>query len=107
MLPAEDAELKKHLNAYLASEQIEPAQSPFGAGVLFARKKDATLRLCINYRSLNNITVKDKYHLPRIDEMLDNMAGCRFFSKMDLHQGYHQIRIKPQYIHKMAFQTKY
>ena len=107
MSPAEDAELKKQLDAYLAAGQIEPAQSPFGAGVLFARKKDATLRLCIDYRSLNNITVKDKYPLPRIDEILDNMAGCRYFSKMDLHQGYHQIRIKPQDIPKTAFQTKY
>ena len=93
MAPAEDAELKKQLDAYLAAGQIEPAQSPFGAGVLFARKKDGSLRLCIDYRALNAITVKDKYPLPRIDEILDNMQGCTVFSKLDLHQGYHHIRV--------------
>lgn len=107
MSPAEDTELKTQLEAYLAAGQIEPAQSPFGAGVLFARKKDGSQRLCIDYRGLNVITVKDKYPLPRIDEILDNMAGCRVFSKMDLHSGYHQIRIKPEDIFKTAFQTKY
>ena len=71
MSPAEDVELKKQFDAYLAAGQIEPAQSPFGAGLLFARKQDATLILCIDYRSLNNITVKDKCSLPRIDAILE------------------------------------
>ena len=107
MAPAEDAELKKQLDAYLAAGQIEPAQSPFGAGVLFARKKDGSLRLCIDYRALNAITVKDKYPLPRIDEILDNMQGCTVFSKLDLHQGYHQIRVHYEHVSRTAFQTKY
>ena len=105
--PAEDAELQKQLTAYLAAGQIEPARSPFGAGVLFARKKDGTLRLCIDYRELNKITLKDKYPLPRIDELLDNMAGSRYFSKLDLQQGYHQIRVKKEHIPRTAFQTRY
>ena len=105
--PAEDAELKKQLDAYLQAGQIEPARSPFGAGVLFARKKDGTMRMCIDYRALNNITQKDKYPLPRIDEMLDNMAGAEFFTKLDLQQGYHQIRVKAEHIPRTAFQTRY
>ena len=80
MSPTEEAELKKQLDAYLAAGQIEPARSPFGAGVLFAKKKDGTQRLCIDYRALNKITQKDKYPLPRIDELLDNLAGSRYFT---------------------------
>lgn len=63
--------------------------------------------MCVDYRGLNNITVKDKYPLPRIDEILDNMSGCSVFSKMDLHQGYHQIRVFPEHVERTAFQTKY
>ena len=100
--PAEDAELKKQLDAYLKAGQVEPARSPFGAGVLFARKKDGSMRMCIDYRALNNITQKDKYPLPSIDELLDNMAGAEFFTKMDLQQGYHQIRVKPEHVPRTA-----
>ena len=88
-------------------DRLNQHRAHLGQAYYSPEKQDATLRLCIDYRSLNNITVKDKYPLPRIDEILDNMAGCRYFSKMDLHQGYHQIRIKPQDIPKTAFQTKY
>jgi hypothetical protein len=76
MAPAEEKELKAQLESYLAAGHIEPARSPFGAGVLFARKKDGTLRMCIDYRSLNKITKKDKYPIPRIDEILDGFAGA-------------------------------
>ena len=86
MAPDEDRELRAHLDKYLAAQQIEPAKSPFGEGVLFARKKDNTLRLCIDYRALNRITVQDKYPLPRIDEMLDEMIGSSWFSKLDIQQ---------------------
>ena len=106
MAPAEDLELKKQLDAYKKAEQIEPATSPFGAGVLFARKKDGSMRLCIDYRGLNNITVKDKYPLPRIDEMLDNMRGSRCFTKLDIQQGFHQIRVHQEHVSRTAFQTK-
>jgi len=107
LFPAEDTELKMQLEAYLQSGQIEPARSPFGAGVLFARKKDGNLRFCIDYRALNTITVKDKYPLPRIDELLDNIAGTEYFTKMDLQQGYHKIRVKPKHVQRTAFQTKF
>ena len=107
MSPMEDVELKKQIDTYLEAGQIEAAKSPFGAGVLFAKKKDGTQRLCIDYRALNKITQKDKYPLPRIDELLDNMSGCEFFTKMDLQQGYHQIRIKPEHVPRTAFQTKF
>ena len=107
MAPAEDLELKKQLDAYLKADQIEPAKSPFGAGVLFARKKDGAMRLCIDYRGLNAITVKDRYPLSRIDEMLDNMRRASFFTKLDLQQGFHQIRVHPDHVPRTAFQTKY
>ena len=87
LYPAEEIELKRQLEAYLQAGQIEPSRSLFGAGVLFARKKDGSLRLCIDYRALNNITLKDKYLLTRIDELLDNTAGAEYFTKMDLQQG--------------------
>ena len=74
MSPLEETELKKQLDGYLEAGQIEPARSPFGAGVLFAKKRDGSMRLCIDYRALNKITVKDKYPLPRIDELLDQLA---------------------------------
>ena len=103
----EEIQLKRQLEAYLQAGQIEPARSTFGAGVLFARKNDGTLRLCIYYRALNNITHKDTYPLPRIDELLDNMAGAEYFTKMDLQQGYHKIRVKPEHVQQTAFQTKF
>ena len=107
MAPDEEKELKSQLDKYLAAGQIERARSPFGAGVLFARKKDGTLRLCIDYRALNKITKMDKYPLPRIDEMLDEMRGAHIFSKLDLQQGYHQIRVVPEHIERTAFNTKF
>ena len=73
MSPPEEQELKKQLDAYISAGQIEPARSPFGAGVLLAKKKDGSQRLCIDYRALNKITQKDKYPLPRIDEILDQL----------------------------------
>ena len=76
----------------------DPAQSPFGAGVLFARKKDGGMRLCIDYRGLNSITIEDKYPIPRIDEQLDEFAACSVFSKLYLASGYHQLRILKEHI---------
>jgi len=80
MSPLEEIELKKQLDAYLASGQIERARSPFGAGVLFADKNDGSKRLCIDYRALNKITFKDKYPLPRIDELLDHLSPGILFT---------------------------
>ena len=86
---------------------IRPSVSPWGAPVLFVKKKDGSLRLYINYRKLNQVTVKNKYPLPRIDDLFDQLSWARVFSKIDLRLGYHQLRIKPEDILKIAFRTRY
>ena len=93
--PEELAELKKQIDDYLAAGWIEPSRSPYGAGVLFARKKDGGLRLCIDYRALNKNSQADSYPMPRIDELLDELKGATVFSKMDMRQGFHKIRLIP------------
>ena len=72
---------------------IQPSKSPFGAPILFVKKKDGTMRMCVDYRALNNITIKNSYPLPRVDELFDRLQGAKYFSKIDLRSGYHQIRI--------------
>ena len=86
---------------------IEPSTSPFGAGVLFVPKANVKLRLCVDYRPLKAITVTDVYPLPRIDEMIDRAWKSKYFSKLDLHSGFHQIRIVPEHRESTAFKTKY
>jgi hypothetical protein len=101
------AELKKQLVELEAAGFIRPSKSPFGAPILFVKKKDGTMRMCIDYRALNRITVKNSYPLPRVDELFDRLQGARYFSKIDLRSGYHQIRIAPEDVPKTAFRTRY
>ena len=82
---------------------IRPSTSPWGALILFAKKKDKTLRLCMNYRQLNRVTIKNKYPLPRIDDFFDQLRGAQVYSKIDLCIGYHQLRVREADIPKMAF----
>lgn len=107
MSPAELDELKKQLDQLLASGFIQPSKSPFGAPILFVKKKDGSMRMCVDYRALNGITIKNSYPLPRIDELFDRLQGAKVFSKIDLRSGYHQIRIHPDDVPKTAFRTRY
>ena len=86
---------------------IRPSVSPWGAPVLFVKKKDGTMRLCIDYRQLNKVTIKNRYPLLRIDDLFDQLQGASVFSKIDLRSGYHQLKIKEMDILKTAFRTRY
>ena len=105
--PSELDELRKQLADLTAHGFIEPSKSPYGAPVLFVKKKGGELRMCVDYRALNKITVKNKYPLPRIDELFDRLHGAKYFSKIDLRSGYHQVRIHPSDVPKTAFRTRY
>jgi hypothetical protein len=107
MTPKELAELKVQLNELLDKGYIRPSSSPWGCPALFVKKKDQSLRLCVDYRHLNAITVKNKYPLPRIDILFDQLTGARVFSKVDLRSGYHQIKIRSEDVPKTAFSTRY
>jgi len=100
-------ELQIHLEELLKKGYIRPSVSPWGAPVLFVKKKDGTLRLCIDYRQLNKATVKNKYPLPRIDDLFDQLRGAKVSLKIDLRSGYHQIRIKNEDISKTTFRIRY
>ncbi|KAL5564996.1 hypothetical protein UlMin_028160 [Ulmus minor] len=107
MAPAELKELQIQLQELLDKGFIRPSYSPWGAPVLFVKKKDGTLRMCIDYRELNKLTIKNKYPLPRIDDLFDQLKGAANFSKIDLSSGYHQLRIKDNDVPKTAFRTRY
>jgi hypothetical protein len=100
-------ELKKQLTELQEAGYIHPSSSPWGAPVLFVQKKDGSPRMCVDYRSLNDVTIKNKYSLPRIDDLFDQMRGARVFSKIDLRSGYHQMKIRPSDIPKTTFSTRY
>jgi hypothetical protein len=100
-------ELKKQLTELQEAGYIRPSSSPWGAPVLFVQKKDGSQGMCVDYRTLNDVTVKKKYMLPRIEDLFDQMRGARVFSKIDLRSGYHQMRIRPSDIPKTAFSTRY
>jgi hypothetical protein len=95
------------LEELLNKGYICPSVSPWGALMFFVNKKDGTLRLCIDFRQLNKVTIKNKYPLPMIGDLFDQLKGARIFSKIDLRSGYHQVRIKEEYIIKTVFRTRY
>jgi hypothetical protein len=107
MPPAELAELKKQLQELLDKGFIHPSTSPRGCPALFVKKKDESLRLCFDYRPLNAVTIKNKYPLPCIDVLFNQLVGAKVFSKIDLRYGYHQIKIRASDIPKTAFSTRY
>ncbi|WRX25690.1 Reverse transcriptase domain - like 10 [Theobroma cacao] len=107
MASAELKELKVQLQELVDKGFICPSTSPWGAPILFVKKKDGTLRLCIDYLQLNRMTIKNKYLLLRIDDLFDQLQGATMFSKVDLRFGYHQLRIKEQDVPKTAFRTRY
>ena len=98
--PEELKELNDQLKELLDKGFIRPSTSPWGAPVLFVKEKDGSLRLCIDYRQLNKVTIKNKYPLPRIYDLFDQLQGARYFSKIDLRSGYHQLRIRSEDVPK-------
>nr|GFC44255.1 putative reverse transcriptase domain-containing protein [Tanacetum cinerariifolium] len=107
MASIELKELKDQLQELLEGGFIRPSVSPWGAPVLFVKKKDGSMRLCIDYRELNKITIRNRYPLLRIDDLFDQLQGAMHFSKSDLRSGYHQLRVKEQDISKTAFCIRY
>ncbi|GJP41219.1 hypothetical protein CLOM_g889 [Closterium sp. NIES-68] len=100
-------ELQQQLDYLLTKGFIRPSTSPYAAPILFTPKKDGGFRMCIDYRALNLITIKSRYPIPRADDLLDQLRGAKFFSKIDLRGGYHQIRVAAEDCHKTAFRTRY
>ena len=99
--------LKTQLHELLDKGFVQPSVSPWGAPVLFVKKKDGTLRMCIDYRQINKVAVKNKYPLPRIEDLFIQLKGASVFSKIDLRSGYYQLRVKDVDVPKTAFRTRY
>ncbi|GJR01191.1 putative reverse transcriptase domain-containing protein [Tanacetum coccineum] len=107
LAPSELKELSEQLKELSDKGFIRPSSSPWGAPVLFVKKKDGSFRMCIDYRELNKLTVKNRYPLPRIDDLFDQLQGSSVYSKIDLRSGYHQLRVREEDIPKTAFRTRY
>ncbi|GKC38504.1 putative reverse transcriptase domain-containing protein, partial [Tanacetum coccineum] len=107
LTPSKLEELSGQLKELQDKVFIRPRSSPWGASVLFVKKKDGSFRMCIDYRELNKLTIKNRYPLPRIDDLFDQLQGSQFFSKIDLRSGYHQLRVYEDDIPKTAFRTRY
>ncbi|GJW24099.1 putative reverse transcriptase domain-containing protein [Tanacetum coccineum] len=106
LAPSEMKELSEQLQELSDKGFIRPSSSPWGAPVLFVKKKDGSFRMCIDYRELNKLTVKNRYPLPRIDDLFDQLQGSSIYSKIDLRSGYHQLRVREQDVPKTAFRTR-
>ncbi|GJT68297.1 putative reverse transcriptase domain-containing protein [Tanacetum coccineum] len=107
LAPSEMKELSEQLKELSDKGFIRPSSSPWGAPILFVKKKDGSFRMCIDYRELNKLTVKNRYPLPRIDDLFDQLQGSSVYSKIDLRSGYHQLRVREEDIPKTAFRTRY
>ncbi|KAJ9567489.1 hypothetical protein OSB04_003455 [Centaurea solstitialis] len=107
LAPPELQELSEQLQELSGKGFIRPSSSPWGAPILFVKKKDGSHRMCIDYRGLNKVTIKNRYPLPRIDNLFDQLQGASWFSKIDLRSGYHQLKVKEADVHKTAFRTRY
>ncbi|GJT71241.1 putative reverse transcriptase domain-containing protein [Tanacetum coccineum] len=107
LAPSEMQELSNQLQELTDRGFIRPSTSPWGAPVLFVKKKDGSFRMCIDYRELNKLTIKNRYPLPRIDDLFDQLQGSSVYSKIDLRSGYHQLRVRDEDIPKTAFRTRY
>ncbi|KAL5552945.1 hypothetical protein UlMin_040346 [Ulmus minor] len=107
MAPAELRELHMQLQDLIKKQFIRPSYSPWGAPVLFVKKKDGTMRMCIDYRELNKVMIKNKYPLPRIDDLFDQLRGATTFSKIDLRSRYHQLKVRESDVPKTAFRSRY
>ena len=107
MAPVELQEHRVQLHELLDKGFIRPSTSPWGAPVLVAKKTDKTLRLCIDYRQLNRVMIKNRYRLPRIDDLFYQLRGARVYSKIDLRTGYHQLRVRETDIPNTTFRTRY
>ncbi|GKD57396.1 putative reverse transcriptase domain-containing protein [Tanacetum coccineum] len=107
LTPSEMQELSEQLQEFQDKGFIRPSHFPWGSPILFVKKKDGLLRMFIDNRELNKLTVKNRYPLPRIDDLFNQLQGTRYFSKIDLHSGYHQLRVHEDDIPKTAFKTRY
>ena len=107
MATKELAEIKKQLEELMEKGFIRPSSSPWGCPTIFVKKKDGTLQMCVDYRPLNAVNIKNKYPLPHNDTLFNQLVGVKVFSNIDLPSGYHQIKIRPQDIPKIAFSTRY
>ncbi|GKA04171.1 putative reverse transcriptase domain-containing protein, partial [Tanacetum coccineum] len=107
LAPSEMKELSEQLKELSDKGFIRPSSSPWGAPVLFVKKKDGSFRMCIDYQELNKLTVKNRYPLPRSDDLFDQLQGSSVYSKIDLMLGYYQLRVREEYIPKTAFRTRY
>lgn len=105
---SEASEVEKQLADYVQRGFIRPSTSPWASPILLVKKKDGSMCMCIDYRGLNALTIKNKYPLPRIDELFDQLHGARYFNKIDLRSGYHQqVRVCPRNIPKTTFRTRF